>query len=45
MYTIKSPSLPKNQTFEKLKDARKAGISFFPNVTLTNKKGVVLPLM
>jgi hypothetical protein len=46
MYTIKYQFGGKKQSasFDKLSDARKNGIKHFPNVVLTNKKGVVLPL-
>lgn len=46
MYTINYQFGGKNQSvsFEKLLDARQNEIKHFPNVTLTNKKGVVLPL-
>lgn len=46
MYTIHFNVSGKKQTqsFEKLSDARKEGIKHFPDITLKNKKGVVLPL-
>jgi hypothetical protein len=45
MYIIKHKLGEKKvtQKFDKLKDARAAGIKFFPDVSLVNKKGVHLP--
>ena len=46
MYTIsfEFEGKKQTQTFEKLSEARKNGVKYFPNVVLKNKKGVVLPL-